>query len=81
MSFHHTRDGPRSLPNVEVFYFDGEREPGDCFEGCEPGWYWWACFPGCLPDSDPCGPWPSKEAAMEDAEALMEGEADSDEDD
>src|ERR1017187_2208461 len=22
----------------------------------EAGWYWWSCFPGCLPDSEPNGP-------------------------
>ncbi len=22
-----------------------------------PGFYFWACFPGCLPDSDPSGPY------------------------
>lgn len=33
----------------------------------EPGWYWWSCFPGCLPDSEPCGPFDSKSAAAFDA--------------
>ena len=34
----------------------------------EPGWYWWACFPGCLPDSDfPNGPFASEELAIADA--------------
>lgn len=23
----------------------------------DPGWYWWACFPGCLPDGEPDGPY------------------------
>jgi hypothetical protein len=31
------------------------------------GWYWQACFPGCLPDSDPMGPFPTEEEAMADA--------------
>ncbi len=25
------------------------------------------CFPGCLPDSDPIGPFPTEEEALEDA--------------
>lgn len=34
----------------------------------EPGWYWWACFPGCMPDSDsPTGPFPTSEGAYLDA--------------
>jgi hypothetical protein len=33
----------------------------------DPGFYWQACFPGCLPDSDPVGPFSSYAAALEDA--------------
>lgn len=32
------------------------------------GWYWWVCLPGCLPDSDPNGPFESFEAAVKDCE-------------
>lgn len=31
------------------------------------GWYWQACFPGCLPDSEPSGPFASEAEALEDA--------------
>lgn len=31
------------------------------------GVYWWACFPGCLPDSEACGPFASGDEALEDA--------------
>ena len=31
------------------------------------GWYWWSCFPGCLPDGDPTGPFESEDDAMADA--------------
>ena len=31
------------------------------------GWYWWSCCPGCLPDSDPMGPFTSPTRAAEDA--------------
>jgi len=38
---------------------------------CDPatfeGWYWQACFLGCLPDGDPMGPFNSEVDAMEDA--------------
>ena len=37
----------------------------------KPGWYWWPCFPGCLPDGDsigPVGPFASSRQAYEDAD-------------
>lgn len=46
---------PYSLPNVEVF-----RQP--------EGWFYWFCFPGCLPDSDMIGPFDSAEEALADAQ-------------
>jgi hypothetical protein len=33
-----------------------------------PGWYYWCCFPGCLPEGDPIGPFRSYEEARRDAE-------------
>lgn len=33
-----------------------------------PGWYWWACFPGCLPDGDPSGPFKTEQDAINDAQ-------------
>jgi hypothetical protein len=33
----------------------------------DPGFYWWACFPGCLPDGEPSGPYQTEEEAIEDA--------------
>ena len=32
-------------------------------------WYYWFCFPGCLPDGDPVGPFASQEEALADAQA------------
>ena len=51
---------PRALPNAEVWY-EGKRST------VGTGWYWWACLPGCLPDSDPSGPFDTKAEAMADA--------------
>ena len=31
------------------------------------GWYWWACYPGCLPDGDPSGPFLTEQEAIKDA--------------
>lgn len=36
------------------------------------GWYWWACFPGCLPDSEPFGPFSTEKEAVEDAGGRLE---------
>lgn len=32
------------------------------------GWYWWACFPGCMPDGDPSGPFDTSTDAYNDAQ-------------
>jgi hypothetical protein len=49
---------------IEVFYADDvlARE----FRGA-PGWYWWSCFPGCLPEGDAFGPFPTSYRAYRDA--------------
>lgn len=62
-----------SLPDVETMFrteaenkadgwvdSDGDPMPG--------GWYWWTCLPGCMPDSDPIGPFATEAEAVEDAQ-------------
>jgi len=34
------------------------------------GWYWWPCFPGCMPDSDPIGPFETEADALADAQDI-----------
>jgi len=36
-------------------------------EGITGGWFWQACFPGCLPDGSPVGPFATRVDALEDA--------------
>ena len=36
--------------------------------GITGGWYWQSCFPGCLPDSDPIGPFDTEAEALADAQ-------------
>lgn len=52
-------------------------EKGGCVDGesCDPGdhenrdgFYWQSCFPGCLPDGDPCGPFNTEAEASADAQ-------------
>lgn len=38
-------------------------------EGITGGWYWHSCFPGCLPDSDPMGPFATRAEALADAQS------------
>lgn len=52
--------------SFEVFWSDGEDVP--LIEARTPGWYWHACFPGCLPDSDASGPFGTSVQAREDAD-------------
>lgn len=68
--FDPSREGDkRSLPDAEVFYAEcgelGEDGDGDPLPA---GWYWWPCFPGCMPDGDPCGPFDTEADAIADAQ-------------
>ena len=58
----------------EIFYAD-EETVAQWNEGysvrsdvCDyaPGWYYWSCIPGCLPDGEPTGAFPTKAAAAYD---------------
>lgn len=63
---------PYALPDLEVFKVrDGEPDPPRDDDGTplESGWYYWYCFPGCLPDSSPVGPFATKAEALADAQA------------
>lgn len=43
--------------------FDSEGNP------VAPGFYWWPCHPGCLPDGEPQGPFATAAEAWADARA------------
>lgn len=74
---------PGALPDVEVWEHH-HIGPNALFpvEHCEPtvavpddedkcrgrGWYWHSCFPGCLPDGEPNGPFDTEAEAVEDAQ-------------
>ena len=63
-------DDTYALPDIEVFHSDDyPAESGD--EALDPGWYWWSCSPGCLPDSDPIGPFETEAEALADAQEGM----------
>lgn len=59
-------DDAYALPDVEVFYaeagdleWEGQEEPSAA------GWYYWYCLPGCMPDSDPNGPFDTEQEAID----------------
>lgn len=62
---------PGQTGSFEVFHSGTSTVAGpvDDHDAKEPGWYWWACFPGCLPDGDgdPSGPFQTAKAAYNDA--------------
>lgn len=53
-------DHEHGTGSFEVWHSDRQ-------DSLEPGWYWWPCFPGCLPDGEPSGPFPTSEGAYLDA--------------
>jgi hypothetical protein len=60
-------DDTHALPDVETFHVV---RGDDIWEGYgldAEGYYYWYCFPGCLPDSDPIGPFDTEADALADA--------------
>ena len=53
--------------SCEVFFTCGSFDQ-DSQDAIAPGWYWQACYPGCLPDSEPVGPFQSEKECIADAE-------------
>lgn len=62
--FHQFHTEEQQLPygSFEVFWNEGNGEY------VWQGWYWWSCFPGCLPDGEPSGPFAYSQQAHEDAD-------------
>ena len=67
-----------SLPDAESFFvspddaqYNLENHYHDEGAITEPGWYWTTSRWSCLPDSDAFGPWPTEEAAIEDARGSL----------
>ena len=67
-------EGEDPWGSFEIFYHDGIRYcEDDCWEDEDgdpmgAGFYWWSCFPGCLPDGDPIGPFDTSADAYHDAQ-------------
>jgi hypothetical protein len=79
---------PHALPDLEIYEYHAEVDPEgeDCPQSYDfydhehsldcSGWYWVSCFPGCLPDSDPTGPFANCEEALADARQGLDQECD-----
>lgn len=52
------------------YYSFDEEKPYGSFETFEVdgAWYWWPCFPGCLPDGEETGPFTTEQEAIDDAQ-------------
>ena len=70
----HEEETQEPYGSFEVFFIEpgaraaGADEYSEDFAGLDSGWYWWAAFPGCLPDGDPSGPFATSRDAREDAD-------------
>ena len=52
---------PKTGASIEVFYAD--RVVAQSFGARGPGWFWWSCRCGFLPDGLPTGPFGTSYAA------------------
>lgn len=52
-------DGMAGYGSFEVFWL---------FSNDNEGWYWWACFPGCMPDGEASGPFATSQEAYDNAQ-------------
>jgi hypothetical protein len=55
---------PETGDTIEMFYAD--RVLAGSF-GRSAGWFWWTCRPGCLPHTEPAGPFATTYQAYRDA--------------
>lgn len=78
MSYHQfTNEQGEQFGSFETFYLNPAQAwemLGDSWELSEQaehitleGFYWQACFPGCLPDGEPIGPFKDEQQAIKDA--------------
>ncbi len=62
----HAEETQEEYGSFEIFFaphpFDSEDQE------MPAGWYWQTCFPGCIPDSEPSGPFASSHLALQDAD-------------
>lgn len=56
--------------SFETFQVHEGEEFDDGGDGLlDEGWYYWACFPGCMPDGNPTGPFETEAEAIADGQS------------
>jgi len=67
MYYHFQDEEGNEMPSTSFEVFYSSWEPEDLGKR-NPGFYWWSCYPGCLPDSEEAtGPFPTEAEALADA--------------
>tara|TARA_R110000787_G_C13329366_1_gene437217 strand:+ start:66 stop:368 length:303 start_codon:yes stop_codon:yes gene_type:complete len=69
----HAADTQEEYGSFEVFFMDNFPDWNDDkreeeWPDLKPGWYWFACSPGCIPDGEPTGPFAYSQQAHKDAD-------------
>lgn len=67
----HSEDG-EPYGSFKVFWHKPDGNHEDYSPMDKPGWFWWSCQPGCIPDSEPTGPFASSHAARADADEFWD---------
>jgi hypothetical protein len=69
MAYHHFKaDDGSAIGSFETFHMT-QKDARQCFgPEYDAGWYWWACFPGCMPDGEPSGPYATEQEAIDNAQ-------------
>ena len=67
MSFHQfiNQETGESYGSFEVFY--DIKSLTLTGKEVDAGFYWWPCFPGCIPDGDAVGPFDTEQKAIDSA--------------
>ncbi len=67
---HFTAEDGRLMGRCRECRDDDEDRTTDATELNKSGWWFWFCFPGCLPDSEPEGPYQTEAEALNAAREL-----------
>ena len=71
MAYHQfTNETGEAYGSFETFFYYDAFGPEHPPRLGDRGWYWHACFPGCLPEGDLSGPFETEEEAIKDADDL-----------
>ena len=68
MAYHQfTDETGEAYGSFETFFYYDAFGPAHPPRLGDRGWYWHACFPGCLPEGDLSGPFETEEEAVANA--------------